>query len=255
MVTSGELKKGSKVWVFTDNMTVERTYYKGSSSSPHLHELVLEVRKIEMKGLLKIHCVWFSGKRMIWQGTNGLSRGDLTSGVMAGEAFLKFIPLNETVFQRDKSMKSKLLSTLPGEWRVSTKEDWFYRACNEPDVRWVWAPPPALAQTVLELMCEMKHMFPKSRHVFICPALMTGKWQKFLKKIAGVTLFLTPGNPVWASSQFEPHINSFICHILDSCRLPTSGEKKRPRMCWSDSHALRSHMRKLWAAKPPGKNV
>ena len=65
MVTTGDLKKGSEVWVFTDNKTEEKTYYKGSSKSPHLHELVLELRKIEMEGLLKIHYVWFSGKIMI----------------------------------------------------------------------------------------------------------------------------------------------------------------------------------------------
>jgi len=53
MVTSGELKKGRTVWVFTDTTTVEKTYYKGSSSSLHfLRELVLELRKIEMEGLL-----------------------------------------------------------------------------------------------------------------------------------------------------------------------------------------------------------
>jgi len=163
-----------------------------------------------MEGLLKIRYVWFSGKRMIWQGTDSLSRGDLTSGVMAAEDFLKFIPLDESVFQRDNTMKPKLLSCLPGEWRVVTKEDWFHGACNEPDVRWTWSPPPALARTVLELMCEMKHMFPKSRHVFICPALMTGNWQKTLRKKGDVTLSIAVGNPVWASFQFEHLIIVFL---------------------------------------------
>ena len=113
-------------------------------------------------------------------------------------------------------MKSKSLSWLHGEWRVTIKEVWFHGACNEPEVGWVWAPPPALARTVLELMCKMKHMFPKSRHVFICPALMTGKGQKSPKKIADITLCLTAGSPVWASSQFEPLILAFICPVLDS---------------------------------------
>jgi len=103
IVSNGDLKKGSEVLVFTDNMSAERTYYKGSSTSLHLHQLVLELRKFQMEGLLKIHYVWFSGKIMIWQGTDGLSRGDLTSGVMAGEEFLKFIPLDESVFQRDNT--------------------------------------------------------------------------------------------------------------------------------------------------------
>ena len=73
-------------------------------TSPYLHAIVLELRKIEMEGLLIIHFVWFSGKRMIAQGTDGLSRGDLTSGVMAGQDFLRFIPLNETAFERNTEL-------------------------------------------------------------------------------------------------------------------------------------------------------
>jgi hypothetical protein len=38
-------------------------------------------------GFIFIQFVWIAGTRMIWQGTDGLSRGDLTAGVMAGEHF------------------------------------------------------------------------------------------------------------------------------------------------------------------------
>jgi len=33
MMSKGILKKGREIWVFTDNTTAEKTYYKGSSSS------------------------------------------------------------------------------------------------------------------------------------------------------------------------------------------------------------------------------
>jgi hypothetical protein len=55
---------------------------------------------MKMEGELIIHFVWTAGKRMIAQGTDGLSRGELSSGVMAGEDFLKYLPLNETTFER-----------------------------------------------------------------------------------------------------------------------------------------------------------
>ena len=71
--------------------------------------MVLELRKLEMEGGLKIHYVWFSGKRMIWQGTDGLSRGDLTSGVMTGDKFLKYIPLNETASEQEAKLEVTLL--------------------------------------------------------------------------------------------------------------------------------------------------
>eukprot|EP00978_Attheya_sp_CCMP212_P026043 scaffold84950_cov47-Attheya_sp.AAC.1 len=38
---------------------------------------------------------------MIAQGTNGLSRGDVSEGVMAGEAMAKFVPLHLTALERD----------------------------------------------------------------------------------------------------------------------------------------------------------
>jgi hypothetical protein len=100
MVAAGELAKGAEVFVFTDNMVVERTYFRGSSKNSKLHQLILELQKMKMEGELIIHFVWTAGKRMIAQGTDGLSRGELSSGVMAGEDFLKYLPLNETTFER-----------------------------------------------------------------------------------------------------------------------------------------------------------
>ena len=85
-------------------------------------------------------------------------------------------------------------------------------------------PPPALARTVLEQLCEMKHMFPNSRHVFICPSLMTGCWRKTLQKLADVTHSLSDcgksnqikSNQIWGHAQFEPLTIAFVCPLLDS---------------------------------------
>ena len=87
-IGAGTIESGSKVFVFTDNSTAEAAMYKGSSRSPLLHQLVLDLRKMEMVGDSIVHFVWILGKRMIWQGTDGLSRGDISSGIMAGEKFL-----------------------------------------------------------------------------------------------------------------------------------------------------------------------
>jgi hypothetical protein len=61
---------------------------------------------MKMEGELIVHFVWIAGKRMIAQGTDGLSRGDLSSVVMAGEDFLKYLPLNEMAFDREPRLKS-----------------------------------------------------------------------------------------------------------------------------------------------------
>ena len=47
--------------MFTDNSTAESVYYKGNSSSQHLFELVLCLRKLEMRGVLVLHVVHVAG--------------------------------------------------------------------------------------------------------------------------------------------------------------------------------------------------
>ena len=42
---------------------------------------------------------------MISQGNDGLSRGELATGVMQGNKFLDILPLNESAFQRCPTLK------------------------------------------------------------------------------------------------------------------------------------------------------
>jgi hypothetical protein len=50
-----------KYFLFTDNMTVESAFWKGSSSSPLLFELVLRLRQLEMRHNITLHVVHVSG--------------------------------------------------------------------------------------------------------------------------------------------------------------------------------------------------
>ncbi len=68
----GHLKDG-ELWIFTDNSTAESYFFKGGLTSKLLHELVLHLRKAEMKFGFTLHLVHVAGTRMIAQGTNGLS--------------------------------------------------------------------------------------------------------------------------------------------------------------------------------------
>jgi hypothetical protein len=168
LIREGKLKPGSELFVFTDNSVAERTYYKGSSSSPKLHQMIRELMIMEMPGQFIIHFIWISGKRMIAQGSDGLSRGDFSSGVMSGQHFLKHLPLDEGAFDNQTDLKSKLKACLPGsDWKFASTEDWFYQVFQELNGSWIWSPPPALARVAVEQMCEAKHIFPNSKHVFI----------------------------------------------------------------------------------------
>jgi hypothetical protein len=48
---------------------------------------------------LVLHVIHCAGTRMIAQGMDGLSWGDLLKGVMKGDDFLSFIPLHQSALE------------------------------------------------------------------------------------------------------------------------------------------------------------
>jgi hypothetical protein len=75
---------GSEIFIFTDNITAEAAFWKGNLLSPLLFDLILRLRKLEMDCIMIIHVIHAAGKRMIDQGTDGLSRADHTTGAIIG---------------------------------------------------------------------------------------------------------------------------------------------------------------------------
>jgi hypothetical protein len=64
LVESGKYD-GFELFIFTDNSTAENAFWKGTSTSRRLYELVLELRCLEHKHGLLLHVVHLSGKIMI----------------------------------------------------------------------------------------------------------------------------------------------------------------------------------------------
>ena len=55
MVKTSQIKKGSEVFVCTDNMVMKRRCTKDLSKSTKLHDLIVELRKLEVEYKLIIH--------------------------------------------------------------------------------------------------------------------------------------------------------------------------------------------------------
>jgi hypothetical protein len=145
---------------------------KGTSKSPLLFELVLRLRTLEMKGRLFIHLIWVAGTRMIEQDTDGLSREDLSNGVMAGDSMLFHVPLNKDAFSRSPALRDWLSKYPIPSWEVLTAEGWFNQ--GHQVLSFVWVPSPVLvADAALEQLCESRHTRQGNAHMFVCPALMT----------------------------------------------------------------------------------
>ena len=91
---------GTELWLFTDNSTAESCFFRGSSKSKLLHELVVRLKKVEMETGMTLRVVHVAGTRMMSQGTDGLSRGVFLEGVMAGKDMLDFVDLAKGALDR-----------------------------------------------------------------------------------------------------------------------------------------------------------
>jgi hypothetical protein len=89
------IERGTQIFIFTDNFVTERAFYRGTFKSPDLCALVLRLRVLEMTGFIFLRLIWVAGTRMIAQGADGLSRGDLSNGVIVGESMLDFVPIDK----------------------------------------------------------------------------------------------------------------------------------------------------------------
>jgi hypothetical protein len=152
----------------------------------HGFEAALRLRKLEMEHGLFIHLVWVSGKRMIAQGTDGLSRGDLTTGVMKGDHMLDYVPLHLLVVDRsNKQVEWLLLACLPlgpGEkWTRLTESEWFDAPFWDGGA-FLWTPPPCAADVAVSLAAKAHHVRPWNTHVVLVPSIMAYKWRRLLGK-------------------------------------------------------------------------
>jgi hypothetical protein len=272
MGNSGELK-GVEVFLFTDNSTAEAAFARGSSSNKTLFLLVKQVKLLEMSMHARIHIVHVSGKRMIVQGTDGLSRGVLSEGVMGGDEMTSFIPLHKTALERSEGLLGwiKECCDLPGkeEFESLSIEDWFEKGHDViggernvdgvwvPQTRtghYVWAPPPCIAVQCLEELRKARHKRQKSSHVFVCPRIMTTVWQRHLLRSADIVIYIPPGHQVWSTYQHEPLLLGlyfpFIEHepwqLKHSPRILAMGRRLQ-QVCKTDPKSSGRLLRQLWS--------
>jgi hypothetical protein len=175
-------------------------FWKRRSSSTLLNYLALHLRQMEMSGTIKMNMVHIPNTRMISQGTNGLSRRDLTEGGMSSQNILSFVPLNTSALERQPKVVEWVRDWVPSNKLVFLDlEDWFEKGhgikggqkdqfgvwvSHEFQEGWfIWALPPAVADDALEELESSRHKQNHLNHVFISPCLITYTWRKRLTKV------------------------------------------------------------------------
>jgi hypothetical protein len=229
-VDQGKLNN-AELFMFTDNSTAEAAFYRGSSSNKALFELVLRLKKLEMSAGLRIQLIHIAGLRMIDNGVDGLSRGCLTEGVMAGTPYLNFFPLNETAFERSPRLLDDFKQMLPfDDIALLEPADWFEKGHDIRDWiknkkgfwypvleagTYIWQPAPAVAKYAVEELRKARLKRHDSCHVFVCPRVFTTKWRKQLYKVADLVFEIPVRSlPSWESSQCEPLVVGIVFPFL-----------------------------------------
>jgi hypothetical protein len=191
-----------------------------------------------MAGDLFIHVIHVAGTRMQAEGTDGLSRGDFSMGVMAGQDILTFVPLHLDALQQEPTLRDWVLSWYPASsllWLSPT--NWYDK--GQLQNHCVWIPPPAAADIAVELLAKSKHKCPCHQHLIIIPHLLTSRWRKMLSKTCDLVFTVPVGTDVWASTHHEPLLIgvAFPLNISQAlapsghsasgiCRMPLAGVAK-----------------------------
>jgi hypothetical protein len=84
---------GHEIFIFTDNSTAEAAFWKGTSRSEKLFDLVLELKELELDLGLMLHVIHVSGRRMIAQGTDSLFSRRPLQGSHAGKSYDRLHPI------------------------------------------------------------------------------------------------------------------------------------------------------------------
>jgi hypothetical protein len=235
-MANNDVLRGTEIFLFTDNSTSEAAFFNGSSKSELLFNLILRVRKLEMDSGIKIHFCHVSGERMQHQGTDGLSRGNLNVGVMAGRSMLDFVPIHLTAIERSSTLKPWLISWMGESVEFLEPAEWFTRGHDHVKDKWettgdfddsnvmqypllkkgifIWTPAPCAAEVAVEELRKARHKRQNSMHLIVVPRLMHPHWRKQLYKASDLVLSLPVGHSAWGTKMFEPLTLAFVFPFL-----------------------------------------
>ncbi len=229
--------EGREIFLFTDNSVSESIASKGSSKSELLYDLVVLIYKLQMRCRCVVHFVHVAGTRMIEQGTDGLSRGDMLEGVMKGEPILSYVTLHKTVVE----VSPAVFEWISNDWgsqfgkpvELLSMEDWFERGHDfdgsrvnsdgvwMPNYRsgvFVWAPPPGVARFAIEELRQARQKRQASAHIFVCPKLLYEEWRRHFYKVVDLQIRVPAGVcDFWPASMHETLIIGICFPYLTRC--------------------------------------
>jgi hypothetical protein len=222
---------GCELWLATDNSTAASAYYKGTTSSEKLQDMVTELRGLTLKGNFVLNIFHIAGTRMIQIGIDGLSRGEMQLGALASTP-RSAAPLHVSPLERSPALVDWLHQWLGINSKIAKPYDWFHAAQqagskDEHREFWIWDLAPAAALYALEELGTAR----LKRHgvlqgVVLVPALLQHEWRRRLIRVTDFYFTIPAGSiPEWPIEMFEPltvavYLPLFRCRPWDWKRVP-----------------------------------
>jgi hypothetical protein len=214
---------GRELWLATDNSTTASAFFKGTSSSRSLHEMVTELRELSLKGKFTLHIFHIAGSKMIQIGIDGLSRGELHADALERTP-ISAAPLHLSPIERYPVLVGWLKELIGAHLLIATPHDWFYAAQQggqhgtEPltSETWIWDLPPAAAIHALEELGSGRlKRHEMLRGVVLVPCLLQNEWFWRFARIVDCYLIIPAGAiPAWPESMHEGLVVGFYFPLL-----------------------------------------
>ena len=229
---------GTTIFYFTDNTTTYYIAQASSSRSPHLHDLIKQIRLIELDLDCHLQVVHVPGTVMIQQGTDSLSRGIWVSPFHDSP---NQQALTASIFE-PVAPDFDLIRHLVDKYQLRT--DW--RICDWK-ITWtdykildnftIWFPPPELSRPLLIYFLAHWSERPWSTQaLFIVPRVLAGFWQGLSKHIMELCIVNPASHPLHRSPSLP--IPLVVLYLAPHLRaLPTHNRlDKPPPPKWAKPH-------------------
>ena len=249
---------GTVLYAFTDNAVSASSINKGTSKSPALMRLVRGLREFE--ALLGCHVVsvWISGKAIIEQGTDDLSRGVHDKGALAPDAPapLTFSPIDQACPAPEAALVANVVASFPvPALHLTAPADW--ADAPHPGRPVVITPPTSLARSAIDQVLRWSAARPYTTGVaIILPndyASSWGRLSRYFTRVyfARAGMLGRPEDAVGAMAVLYllPHLDKSHDQVQFAAAPPTGGplpSLSRYRLAPRPCGALHA-----WGSAPP----
>jgi hypothetical protein len=199
-----------------DNEVTERAWFNETSLSIDLFELVLELWQEEIAGNFIVKMVHISGERMIGEGTDALSRGEVHAKDLMN-VILHTVPLDKSPCARLTKLWEWIQSWAGDEVCFAEPKHWFEEVTQQHEYHetyttWVWDLPPAAAiHAIEELAMGRGKRHNVLRGIVLIPRLLKPEWFWRFSRLVHCYFVVHPGTPFWGREMLEPLFVGLCC--------------------------------------------